>query len=432
MTRKRIFYDGLNLALKHGTGIATYTRVLANLAHDLGNETGALYSTVDLPPSDPTLRKIVFLDELDRPSRRSIFNRLNFFADYLRCVLPTWIAAVEINDLLAPDQRIPQLDHVFLARRVFELARDRFAGTGRFTTLTFPVRPDIMHCTYQLPIRVNSACNVYTIHDLVPLLLPFATLDNKRRTYRLLKKIAAEADHIVTVSENSRRDIIRVLGVEEARVTNTYQAVAFPEEYVARSEQVVSDQLSGLFGLDFDNYLLFFGAIEPKKNVRRLLEGYFSSGVRIPLVIVSSRGWGNEDVRHFLENQSRKHNNGHEGQRILHLDHADPSMLATLIKGARAVVFPSLYEGFGLPVVEAMALGTPVVTSRVSSLPEIAGDAALFVDPYRTDEIARGIKTISNDNDLRKELAQRGQLRAKSFSLDCYRKRVEQLYDAVG
>jgi glycosyltransferase involved in cell wall biosynthesis len=436
MIRKRIFYDGLNLALRQGTGIATYTRVLANLARDLGNETGALYSTDHKPPSDPVLRKIIFLDELGARRRHSILEPVAFIADCLRWLLPIRIVMAEINDVCTSDRRLPPLDYVFLARKVFKLAHDRFVGTGRFTTLTFPVRPDIMHCTYQLPVHVRSACNVYTIHDLVPLRLPFATLDNKRRTYRLLKKIAAEADHIVTVSEHSRRDIIELLGVEEGRVTNTYQAVAFPEEYIARSEQVVSDQLAGLLGLDFQGYLLFFGAIEPKKNVRRLLEAYFSSGVHMPLVIVSSRGWGNDDVRGILEKHRGKHGSAESGSRrvqcIIQLDHAEPSMLATLIKGARAVVFPSLYEGFGLPVVEAMALGTPVLTSRVSSLPEIAGDAALLVDPYRTDDIARGIATICEDNDMRKELAQRGRVRAKFFSVDRYRQRVEELYSAIG
>jgi glycosyltransferase involved in cell wall biosynthesis len=104
-----------------------------------------------------------------------------------------------------------------------------------------------------------------------------------------------------------------------------------------------------------------------------------------------------------------------------------PSNLVTLIRGARAVVFPSLYEGFGLPVLEAMVLGTPVVTSRESSLPEIAGDAALLVDPYNADDIARAITVIVNDADLRAELSRRGRVQAAKFSVDRYRERVRAL-----
>lgn len=103
----------------------------------------------------------------------------------------------------------------------------------------------------------------------------------------------------------------------------------------------------------------------------------------------------------------------------------------TLIRGARAVVFPSLYEGFGLPVLGSMVLGTPVVTSRESSIPEVAGDAALLVDPYSTDEIAAAIRTIVNDADLRAELSRRGRAQAMNFSVDRYRERVGALYRAL-
>ena len=107
-------------------------------------------------------------------------------------------------------------------------------------------------------------------------------------------------------------------------------------------------------------------------------------------------------------------------------------MLVTLIRGARAVIFPSLYEGFGLPVLEAMLLGTPVVTSRASSLPEIAGDAALYVNPYDIDEIAEAIKTITADADLRAELARRGRVQAELFSVARYRERLAALYERLG
>jgi glycosyltransferase involved in cell wall biosynthesis len=107
-------------------------------------------------------------------------------------------------------------------------------------------------------------------------------------------------------------------------------------------------------------------------------------------------------------------------------------MLVRLIRGARAVLFPSLYEGFGLPVLEAMLLGTPVVTSRASSLPEIAGDAALYVDPYDVDDIADAIKTITADAGLRTELSRLGRAQADLFSVARYRERVTALYERLG
>ena len=290
-----------------------------------------------------------------------------------------------------------------------------------------------MHCTYQLPLRAKRACNIYTIHDLVPLRLPFTTLDNKRLSYRLLRKIAAEADHIVTVSENSKRDIVSLLGVPEERVTNTYEAVEFPRELTERSDDVVAEQLRGSYQLEFRNYLLFYGALEPKKNVARLIDAYMLSGADIPLVVTGAAGWGNQTETKMLDELSAEGRERRRGsRRVYRFEYASIPMLVTLIRGARAVIFPSLYEGFGLPVFEAMQLGTPVVTSSTSSLPEIAGDAALYVDPYDTYQIAQAIKTISADEGLRAELSRRGLVQAELFSMARYRERVAALYERLG
>jgi glycosyltransferase involved in cell wall biosynthesis len=311
-------------------------------------------------------------------------------------------------------------------------ARAYFSRTKAFVNLAFEPKPDILHCTYPLPLRARSASNVYTIHDLVPLRLPFATEDNKRQLFRLLKKIAREADHIVTVSENSKRDIIELLGVEEERISNTYQTVEFPAEWVERPSAVVANQLEGNFGLGYHDYLLFYGALEPKKNVRRLIDAYLISGVEVPLVLVVSGGWQNDaETKLLAERDGGERASRLSRRRIYRLDYVSFAALVTLIRGARAVVFPSLYEGFGLPVLESMMLGTPVVASRESSLPEIAGDAALLVDPYDTDQIARAITTIVEDSDLRTELSRRGPVQAAKFSVARYRERVEALYASL-
>ncbi len=278
-------------------------------------------------------------------------------------------------------------------------------------------------------LRAKRARNVYTIHDLVPLRLPYATLDNKRQTYRLLRKIAAEADHIVTVSENSKRDIVRLLGIEEERVTNTYEAVEFSPELTERPDDLVAEELRGSYGLERQGYLLFYGALEPKKNVARLIEAYLLSGAGIPLVITGAGGWGNQaEVKMIEELQAEGRS---QRSRVHHFEYVSFPMLVTLIRGARAVLFPSLYEGFGLPVLEAMLLGTPVVTSRASSMPEIAGDAALYVDPYDVDDIADAIKTISADSGLRSELSRRGRTQAELFSIARYRERIAALYERL-
>ena len=148
---------------------------------------------------------------------------------------------------------------------------------------------------------IKKSANVYTIHDLVPLRLPYLSDDDKRYHYNLLKTLVRQADHIVTVSEASRRDIITVLGADEKRVTNTYQAVDIPQELIDKSEDAVADEVSGIFNLDWRRYFLFFGALEPKKNVMRLAEAYLASKTDLPLVVVGAPGWKSEREREFME-----------------------------------------------------------------------------------------------------------------------------------
>jgi glycosyltransferase involved in cell wall biosynthesis len=430
---RRIYFDGLNLSLERGTGIATYTRMLAQVVRDLGNEIGVVYSSPQRPAKNPLMREISFFDSREAAPVALPKQVWDTVVDQLYSPFAVQPSAVNLTGTVITDQfhgRLPLHDHMFVARNLFANARRYFSWSGRFIDLAFATAPDIFHCTYQMPLRAKGSRNIYTIHDLVPLRLPFTTLDNKRQTYRLLRKIAAEADHIVTVSENSKRDIVQLLGVSEDRVTNTYEAVEFPRELAERPDDLVAEQLRGSFGLDLQDYLLFYGALEPKKNVGRLIDAYMLSAVDIPLVITGAVGWGNQTEAKMLE-ELRTEGRAQVNRRIYHFEYVSTPMLVTLIRGARAVLFPSLYEGFGLPVLEAMLLGTPVVTSRASSLPEIAGDAALYVNPYDIDAIAQAIKTITADDGLRTELARRGRAQAALFSVARYSERVAALYDRL-
>jgi len=199
---RRIYFDGLNLSLERGTGIATYTRMLASVVRELGNQVGVVYSSPSRPAKNPLLREVSFFDTREAvrtTHRQEVYNAI---VDQVHSAFGIKPQPVELTGAVIAQQfksRLPTHDYVYLARNLFSNARRYFAWSGNFATLEFDTKPDVLHCTYQLPVRAKSACNVYTVHDLVPLRLPFTTLDNKRQTYRLLRKIAAEADHIQLV-----------------------------------------------------------------------------------------------------------------------------------------------------------------------------------------------------------------------------------------
>ena len=432
-----ILYDGLNLSLRTGTGIATYARNLTRAARENGHRVAIAYSLQDPVPADPTLREVVMFEDRARPLKQierwrngakahlGLYGRMK-----LHPVNPS--GAVETAPLA---ERLPDCDEMQVGEQIFERARLHFAARGSLADLRPHEAPDVAHFTFPTPLRVPKAANLYTIHDLVPMRLPYTTLDSKRFFHGLHTAIAREADHIVTVSETSRQDIIRFLKVPESRVTNTWQAVSVPDGLLAKSDGVVADEIGGMFGLEPGRYLLFYGAVEPKKNVGRLLQAFLSSGLEIPLVIVSSSGWQNEAELRIINDkwfQRRPLGGGKRRPKLKPIPYAPYGSLVSLIRGARAVTFPSLYEGFGLPVLEAMLLGTPVLTSTASCLPEVAGDAALLVDPTDVDAIRRGLVTLASDDDLCRELSARGRVRAEMFSPARYRASIGELYGRLG
>ena len=262
------------------------------------------------------------------------------------------------------------------------------------------------------------------MHDLVPLRMPYATLDHKPTHARLLAECLRRGDQICTVSERSRDDLLGFFPDTPAdRVTNTYQAV-LPAADLLPADQAARLLRDG-FQLAFGQYFLFYGSVEPKKNVGRLLQAYLASDITIPLVIVTARGWQADAETELLRNRDAT-----DG-RIRQIEYVSAALLTTLVRGARAVTFPSLYEGFGLPVLEAMQLGTPVLTTREGSLDEIAGDAALFVDAYDVGSIATGLQRLATDDALCADLRQRGLVQAQRFTMACYQDRVRAMYDAV-
>jgi glycosyltransferase involved in cell wall biosynthesis len=434
-----IYFDGMNLGLKRGTGVATYGRVLAQLTQSLGHRTGVLYTLHRDLPERPLDREVAFFD--DDAYTMPAFGKRLYHASSIASGLVTAAFGVRPQQLVRNgvvvtrpfDATWVESDDIFSSRDIFDRARAFYTLSRSFLPVQFRTRPDIFHWTYPLPMRANARANLYTVHDLVPVRLPYTTLDWKRYYIHSMRKILRKADHIVTVSEHSKRDIMALFGVEERRITNTYQAVNIPKAYLERPKDAIAAELAGVFGLDHGGYLLFYGSLEPKKNVQRIVQAYLASGVKLPLVIVMAQNWQSDEEARLLNqilDEDRVYDRSKERRRIRRYEYLPFRLLTTLIQGARALVFPSLYEGFGLPVLEAMTMGTPVITSNTASIPEIAGDACLCVDPYSVDAIRDAITAVCHDDDLRAGMSQKGLERAKLFSPEIYRGRIAELYKA--
>ncbi len=439
----RVDIDGLNLALEEGTGVATYGRNLATSLSDLGCSVGILYGSA-AGGRDDLLAEISFFDPPDEfPKRKMRLAR--DAAAVMGASLGVRARRIRLSGAVITEDfsaRVSGFDRILNVRSLFKTANTYFDVFGRTLNVTVPDPPALMHWTYPVPITVKGALNIYTVHDLVPLRLPHTTLDHKRRYLRLVRILAEQADHLVTVSESSRQDIMDLLGVPPTRVTNTYQSIDMEGWGSEASMEAVRAEVSGVFGLTPGEYLLFFGAIEPKKNLGRLIQAYLAANLSTPLVIVGRRAWKSARELRLLGYEASQRpgqplvrRTGREvaaAQRVLEIDYAPRRLLGSLIRGAKAVMFPSLYEGFGLPVLEAMSLGAPVLTSLTSSLPEVAGEAALMVDPYDVTAISAAIVRLDRDADLRAQLSMRGPAQAAKFSASAYKQRLVEVYSGLG
>ena len=434
---KTILIDGYNLGLEKGTGVATYARNLSYELHELGHRVAVLYGNRGAMNRDELMREIAFFDGggFEQPKLLEWIARarqaLRIPMAYRARHIPM-SGKVEARTFAA---RLPYYDAIYNSNELFNSAQTTFWMWKRLLGVHGPEKVDLAHWTYPLPVRIKGAPNIYTMHDLVPLKLPYTTLDNKRRYLRLMRVLGERADHIVTVSEHSRRDLIDLIGIPEDRVTNTYQSVSIPAKYRDKPEDAVAREVEGVTGFGYKEYFLFWGSLEPKKNLARLIEAYMASKVSTPLVIIGAQAWKAEvelallnegdPTKGTMNNIERRRG---ARKRIVKLDYAPFSLLVSLIRGAKAAMFPSLYEGFGLPALEAMSLGTPVICSNTSSLPEVAGSAAEMVDPYDTRAITEAIRKIDADADRRAELVEAGLLQAAKFSPERYRERLSSVY----
>ena len=279
---------------------------------------------------------------------------------------------------------------------------------------------------YVLPPLV-SCKSVVTIHDCVHLMFPQYLPNRLAFAYaRTSIALAAHrATRVMTVSDSSKRDIVRLFGTDPDKISVIYNAYDERFGVEPREEDVI--RVRERYQLH-DEFVLYAGNVKPHKNLERLIQAFDIVRKRgldhLKLVLIGDEISKYAALRRAVhQHQLHKH--------VRFLGYLPEETLAVMYRLAGVFVFPSLYEGFGLPPLEAMASGTPVVTSNVSSLPEVAGDAAILVDPYDPRAIAEGIHRVLTDEALRRDLRRKGVARAHQFSWEASVRRVHDIYTEV-
>ncbi len=426
-----VLVDGYNLGLSQGTGIKTYGISLIQALKLLEADLNILFDFKfkNYSEREQVIAEALFFDPRWR-EEENVLNKLSA----LKVLIGKALKAKELKfqEIVIKDKKrnadnnILQDTGVFNANSCYQIANFLFKKLQIETKINLKKKIEIFHATYPLPLQIKGTKKITTIHDLIPLRLPYTTLDDKEFFYRLIKKSIRNSDLIITVSESSKKDIVDIYKCSPEKICVTYQPLTIDSTNLEKDLDKISTSLNR-YKLVNEKYILFVGAIEPKKNVGRLIDAYAALRPDLRLVIVGKKGWLWENEIGKLEALFGKN----FPRKVLLLDYVSAQDLKYLYQGAYCFVFPSLYEGFGLPPLEAMSLGCPVITSNTSSLPEVCGDAALYVDPYDVKDIADKLEQIISDRQLRDKLAQLGRERAKLFTMDKYLSRIFDAYNKV-
>ena len=301
----------------------------------------------------------------------------------------------------------------------------RFGGAGISASRS---HADVMFIPTAATLPVGPVPAVCTIHDVTPITMPSHSSAVSAMQRVLLKGCARFSDTIITSSECSKRDIVTHLGVPKEKIAVIHDGC---DQSLFNTDLPDMTELAALrarLGIE-KPYLLHHGTIQPRKNLKRLIQAFHlmlanNADLDFGLVLVGQLGWASDEI---VSAAAERRGRG----RVILAGMLNEADLALLIKGSSLAVVPSLYEGFSLPMVEAMACGAPTIASSTSCLPEISGNALIYFDPLSVEEIAACMQKVLRDPDLSLHLRQKGTNRAREFSWErCARQTLEVLMKA--
>lgn len=298
-----------------------------------------------------------------------------------------------------------------------------------FFILPFEIKKrkiDILHSpNYITPLFKLGFKTIATIHDLTVYLFPDKYTIVKRLFYKFTMPIFVKlSDLIIAVSDNTKKDILKILRANEKKVKITFES--YPEYYNNDKDRVLSEKVLQKYGI-LKEFILFVGMIEPRKNILSILKGFINldKEINADLVIVGKKGWYFQEIDDYLKKiDLEKLKN-----KIIFTGFVCEGEVIYFYQSALIFIYPSVYEGFGLPLLLAMACGTPVITSNLSSLPEVVGDAAIKINPENIYELEENIKFLYNNPLKRKGLIDKGLQQCKKFNPNNFGRNIIKVYE---
>ncbi len=285
-------------------------------------------------------------------------------------------------------------------------------------------RIDLFHgLSNEIPFRIKNSGikSVVTIHDLIFLRFPewYPFID--RKIYEIkFRKSCRNADRIIAISKQTKNDIIEYFGINADKIDVVYQGCNLAFQEKADTEQV--SVISKKYSLP-DEYLLYVGTVEKRKNLLTIVKALKFSNLKIPLVVVGRHTSYTEQVKNYIRNKNIKN--------IRFIKHVNTSELPVFYQNAKIFIYPSIFEGFGIPVQEALFSKTPVITSKTGCFPEAGGPASIYIDPENTEDLANAILKLLKDDPFREKVVSEGYTYAQNFTNEKIAKNLIEVYKKI-
>jgi len=422
MKNYKILIAGYDFEQKIHRGITFYGKALIKSLKEIGNEIYLL--TSGKFSEEEYIYLLNIIKQLDSPNYLNKKKKLLFF---IKNLIKKRQDIIE-NKFIFQDSKLNYLNHVKYFYNI-PYFYDLTTVHNRFF-LEKPMNLNIENKVIDL-IITTSPMNIktdvpliQTLHDVLPLNCKFhPPMDDSKIFYYRIKNMLRYSYKILSVSEYSKQECLKIFPSFEDKIEVVHQPIpVYEDEKLLAEEEIVQESILNKFDLKKDNFLFYVGMLEKRKNIKGMIEAFLGvyDKIKIPLVLAGGLGYGQEEFISYLKDAKLK-------KKIKYLGYINNIEKLVLLKNSRAFLFPSFNEGFGLPPLEAMLMGTNVLTSNTSALPEVCGDAALLVNPYNIKELADGIIEITLNERLRENLKLNHKKQIEKFSYENFQNKISRV-----
>ena len=426
MKNCNILVGGYDFEQKIHRGITFYGKALIKTLENMDNKLGLLTSSKYA--QEKYLYLLNIIRQLDNPSslgsKRKLFQFIKYNIRKKDVILKNlYNSKININTKL---NYLKLINYFYNIPYIYDITgvHNRFFSKTPFN-LRLDSKIDFFITTSPMNIKSNIPV-IQTLHDVIPLSCIYhPPTDDSKIFYYRVQNMLKYSLKVLSVSEFSKNECIKIFPEFEKKIEVVYQPIPiYEDEKLLVNDENVQRSVLEKFSLEKDNFLFYVGMLEKRKNIKGLIEAFLAiyDKVKIPLVLGGAMGYGKKEFISYLKDKRLKN-------KIKYIGYINNIEKLALLKNTRAFLFPSFNEGFGLPPLEAMLMGTNVLTSNVSALPEVCGNAALLIDPYNIKELAEGIKEITLNDSLRQNMKKNYSTQLEKFSYESFEKKLAKVFD---